>query len=238
MAQQQTNMDVLENNPEILKLLCENLNISERLKFYDLVSTSSTVLQETYPRPCHALIVLAEQSIYYAARAALEATLLEYQAFGPSEPIIWMKQTIGHACGLMALLHVVFNLESGRFVRPGTSLDTLRQQAIHLEPARRAQLLYDSEFLERAHMDAASRGSSNVPSPRDDNKHHFLAFVQKDGEVWELNGGMNGPLLRGNLQDGEDLFSEKGLELTVRDFLIAAEETGCNEMSIVAVIAN
>lgn len=84
-------------------------------------------------------------------------------------------------------------------------------------------------------MDAASRGSSNVPSPRDDNRHHFLAFVHKDGKVWELNGGMKGPLLRGDLGGGEDLLSERGMELTVRDFLKAAEQTGCDEMSIVAV---
>lgn len=147
-----------------------------------------------------------------------------------------MKQTIGHACGLMALLHVVFNLEGGRFVQPGTTIDALRQQAILLGPTERAQLLYDSSFLEEAHMDAASRGSSNVPSPRDDNRHHFLAFVQqKDGKVWELNGGMNGPLFRGVLGEGEDLLSERGLELTVQDFLVAAEQTGCDEMSIVAV---
>lgn len=146
-----------------------------------------------------------------------------------------MKQTIGHACGLMALLHILFNLDGGRYVGPGTSLAALRQQAIHLGPAGRAQLLYDSSFLEDAHMDAAARGSSRAPSPRDDNHHHFLAFVQKDGEVWELNGGMNGPLLRGVLNEGDDLLSERGLELTVRDFLIAAEQTGCNEMSIVAV---
>lgn len=146
-----------------------------------------------------------------------------------------MKQTIGHACGLMALLHVVLNLEGGRYVRPGTAMDELRQQAILLGPQERAQLLYDSKFLEEAHMDAASRGSSNVPSPRDDNRHHFLAFVQKDGKVWELNGGMNGPLLRGELGEGEDLLSQRGLEVTVQDFFIAAEQTGCNEISIVAV---
>lgn len=119
---------------------------------------------------------------------------------------------------------------------PGTAIDALRQQAISLGPADRAQLLYDSKFLEEAHMDAASRGSSNVPSPRDDNRHHFLAFVRKkNGEVWELNGGMNGPLFRGVLGEGEDLLSERGLELTARDFLKAAEQTGCDEMSIVAV---
>ncbi|KAL4882140.1 hypothetical protein BJY04DRAFT_187262 [Aspergillus karnatakaensis] len=55
-------------------------------------------------------------------------------------------------------------------------------------------------------MDAAARGSSTVPSPRYEYQHHFLAFVRKEpGEVWELNGGMKGPLLRGVLGEGEYL---------------------------------
>ncbi|KAL2869719.1 uncharacterized protein BJX67DRAFT_320345 [Aspergillus lucknowensis] len=225
----------LENNPDVLKLLCENLQISRDLQFHDIISTSPEFLQECSFRPCHALILLADQPIYQAARSAVQLTIPEYEGLGPNEPIIWTKQTIGHACGLMALLHVVFNLEGGRYAPPGTAIDTIRQQAIPLGPTERAQLLYDSRFLEEAHMDAASRGSSNVPSPRDDNHHHFLAFVQKDRKVWELNGGMNGPLSRGVLGEGEDLLSERGLELTTKDFLIAAERTGCNEMSIVAV---
>lgn len=57
----------------------------------------------------------------------------------------------------------------------------------------------------------------------------------KDANVWELNGGMNGPFFRGVLGDGEDLLSERGLELTAQDFLIAAEQTGCDEMGIVAI---
>ncbi|RAO66654.1 uncharacterized protein BHQ10_002666 [Talaromyces amestolkiae] len=225
----------LENNPDVLEILCENLQLSWDLAFHDVLSTSPDFLQDSHFRPCHALIFLADQSIYRAARSAVEPTISEYKGSGPSEPVVWMKQTIGHACGLMALLHVVFNLEGGRYVRPDTAIDALRQQAILLGPTERAQLLYDSSFIEEAHMDAASRGSSNVPSPRDDNRHHFLAFVQKDGKVWELNGGMNGPLLRGELGEGDDILSERGLELTVQDFLTAAEQTGCNEMSIVAV---
>ncbi|KAL4905116.1 hypothetical protein BDW74DRAFT_153045, partial [Aspergillus multicolor] len=225
----------LENNPDVLKILCENLQVLPDVSFHDILSTSTEVLQFCDFRPCHALIVLAHRPIYQAARSAVHPTIPEYKGSGPDEPVIWMKQTIGHACGLMALLHVLFNLEGGRYVRPGTDLDALCQQAIPLAPAERAQLLYDSRFLEEAHMDAASRGSSSVPSPRDDNQHHFLAFVQKNGRVWELNGGMNGPLLRGELGEGKDLLSEKGLELTVRDFLVAAEQSGCDEMSIVAV---
>jgi ubiquitin carboxyl-terminal hydrolase L3 len=226
---------VPENNPEILKLLCENIQASPDLNFHDIISTSPEFLQEYHFGSCRALIVLAHHPIYQAARSHVELTIPEYKGSGPNEPVIWMRQTIGHACGLMALLHALFNLDGGRYVSPGTTLASLRQQAISLGPTERAQLLYDSSFLEEAHMNAAARGSSRAPSPRDDNHHHFLAFVQKDREVWELNGGMNGPLLRGVLSQGEDLLSERGLELTVRDFLVAAERTGCNEMSIVAV---
>lgn len=225
----------LENNPEILKLLCENLHISPDLNFHDIISTAPEFLQECHFQPCHALIVLAQNPIYEAARSQVELTIPEYKGSGPTEPVIWIKQTIGHACGLMALLHVVFNLHGGQYVLPNTELSALRQHAISLAPKERAQLLYDSGFLEEAHMDAASRGSSRAPSPRDDNHHHFLAFVLKDREVWELNGGMNGPLFRGVLGQGEDLLSERGLELTAKDFLVAAEQTGCSEMSIVAV---
>jgi ubiquitin carboxyl-terminal hydrolase L3 len=146
---------------------------------------------------------------------------------------MWMKQTIGHACGLMALLHSVFNLH-GKYLTPGSELDVLRQRAIELAPAERAELLYNSAFLEEAHMEAAASGSTTAPSPRDENHHHFVAFVQKDNQVWELNGGMNGPLLRGTLED-EDLLSERGLAMTVQDYLNAAAEGGHGEMSIVAV---
>ncbi|CEJ61710.1 hypothetical protein PMG11_10233 [Penicillium brasilianum] len=225
----------LENNPDVLSYLCGNLSISQDLAFHDILSLSPEFVGEWYPRPCHALILLAHTPIYEAARSTIEPTITEYHSSGPHEPVLWMRQTIGHACGLMALLHIVFNLEGRRYVTPGSELDTLLQQAIQLGPTERAQLLYDSKFLEEAHMDAASGGSSTAPSPRDENHHHFVAFVQEEGQVWELNGGMNGPLLRGTLDQGEDLLSEKGLSLTVKDFLDAAEQDGHEQMSIVAV---
>ena len=184
------------------------------------------------------MIVLAETAIFSYARPTDGLAIPEYQGSGPDEPILWMRQTINHACGLMALLHVVFNLRGGRYVQPGTPLDGLRRQAIGLAPAERARLLYESKFLEEAHMDAASRGSSRAPSPREDNQHHFMAFVQKDGQVWELNGGLAGPYMRGAINVGEDLLSEKGLDLTVKDFVTAAQQTGHYEMSIVAVMGD
>lgn len=218
----------------MLSRLCQNLGLSPGLSFHDVFSTSPDLLA-SIPRPIDALILLAHSPIYNAARATVEPTIAEYKASGPDEPVIWMKQTIGHACGLMALLHIVFNLEGGRYLTRGSALDVLRTQATRLGPAERAQLLYESKFLEEAHMAAASMGSSAAPSPQNDNHHHFIAFVQKEGNVWELNGGMNGPLMHGTLRDGEDLLSERGLAMTVQDFLEAAAKGGHGEMSIMAV---
>lgn len=137
-----------------------------------------------------------------------------------------MKQTIGHACGLMALLHIVFNLDGGRYLTPGSTLHDLRNRIIELKPNARAQLLYESKFLEEAHMAAASMGSSAARSPQDDNHHHFIAFVQNGDQVWELNGGMNGPLMRGTLEREKDLLSERGLAMTAQDFPEAAAKGG------------
>ncbi|KAJ5112943.1 Ubiquitin carboxyl-terminal hydrolase [Penicillium angulare] len=226
----------LENNPEVLSRLCSNLGVSPSLTFHDVFSTSPDLLA-LIPRPINAIILLADWPIYKATRSAVEPTIPEYQGSGPDEPVIWIKQTIGHACGLMALLHCIFNLDGGSYILPGSSLGSIREESIGLKPHLRAKLLYDSMFLEEAHMEAASRGASRAPSPRDDNHHHFIGFVQKDGEVWELNGGMNGPLLRGKLLDGEDLLSERGLSLTVQDFLDEAAKGGFGEMSIVAISA-
>lgn len=216
----------------MLSRLCKNLGVSG-LSFHDVLSTSPDLLA-WIPRPIHALILLCDRSIYRAARDAVEPTITQYEDYGPDEPVVWMRQTIGHACGLMATLHCLFNLEGGSYVVPGSRLDDLLQRAIPMVPADRADLLYRSEFLEEAHMEAASAGSSAAPSPEQDNHHHFIALVQKDGQVWELNGGMHGPLLRGRL-DNEDLLSEEGLSLSVQDFLRCAAMGGRSEMSLVAV---
>ncbi|KAJ5587962.1 uncharacterized protein N7459_003727 [Penicillium hispanicum] len=223
----------LENNPEVLSRLCDNLGVGPGLAFYDVFSTDPDWLAEI-PRPVHAVILLCDRPIYNTARAAVEPTIAEYQGSGPDEPIVWMRQTIGHACGLMALLHCILNLDGGRYIIPGSQLAGLLQQAIQLGPRERADLLYQSSFLEKAYMVAASRGASAAPSPREDNCHHFIALVQKDGQVWELNGAMNGPFLRGTLA-GEDLLSERGLAMTVQEFLDIAAQGGHQEMSIVAV---
>lgn len=112
----------------------------------------------------------------------------------------------------------------------GSDLEKLVADATPLEPIARADLLYESQALERAHQGAATQGQSSVPGAEDDVDLHYVCFV-KDAKnhLWELDGRRKGPLDRGEIGD-DDVLSEKALDLGVRRFLKREEETGGGEL--------
>jgi len=132
---------------------------------------------------------------------------------------------------LIGILHAVSNGESKEFIESGSDLEKLVRDATSLGPIERADLLYNSQALETAHQSAASRGQSNAPGAEDDVDLHYVCFV-KDGQnhLWEMDGRRKGPLDRGVLEAGEDVLSEKALDLGVRRFLKREEEVGGGEL--------
>ena len=127
----------------------------------------------------------------------------------------------------MSLLHAVLNISKDKAaILPATTLDRFRHAITNLPTEARARYLYDSKEIEAMHMAAAWVGDSAVPSPEEDNFNNFITFARgRDGHLWELNGGMKGPVDRGALEEGEGLMSERALELGVKGFLkFAAEE--------------
>lgn len=228
----------LENNPEVFTSLVHDLGVSEELGFFDVYNLDEPELLALIPRPALALIFITPPDMYYAVRKedAIEqaSDKLTYDKSGADEPVMWFQQTIANACGLIALLHSVSNGEVKKFVKSGSLLDRIVQQAVPLKPEARAAALYDNEELERAHMRAARLGSSVPPPAEEHASLHFLAFVKgKDNHLWELEGAVDGPIDRGELGEGEDLLSERALDLGVRRFLKHAN--GNLQFSIVAL---
>jgi len=101
----------LENNPSTLSLLASNLHL-KKLSFHEILSLDPII--QDIPRPVHALIFIAPTDVYYKVRS-IEPHLFGAQAphrppfklSSSSQEVCWFKQTIGHACGLIALLHAV-----------------------------------------------------------------------------------------------------------------------------------
>ncbi|WEW55935.1 cysteine-type deubiquitinase [Emydomyces testavorans] len=231
----------LENNPEVMSHLIHHLGVSPKLGFYDVYSIDDQELLSFIPRPVYGLIFICHGDVYHRARDAEEALMKDYEGSGPHEPVLWFKQTIGNACGLMALLHCISNGPARQYIQPGSDLDKLLEAAVPLSRMDRAKLLYDSPALEAAHRSAAQRGDTQAPTPGEKCGFHFISFVKgDDGRLWELNGSMKGPVSRGALGADEDCLSEHALDLGVRTFIGKKSEAGEADFgfSLVALAPN
>lgn len=226
----------LENNPEVFTNLVHSLGVSSKLGFYDIYSLDLE-LTSFIPRPVHSIIFIAPSDVYYKLHGNspyVVAKDLTYAGCGEDEPVVWFPQTIGHACGLIALLHCISNGTARQYIQSGSLINRLLQEAIPLKPVPRAEVLYNSSELEHAHMAAAVKGDSAPPRSDEGNGFHFLAFTKgKNGHLYELNGNWDGPLDHGKLPEGDDLMSEKALEMGVGRYIKMAD--GSIEYSMVAL---
>jgi len=205
----------IENNPVVMTKLSHRLGLSSSLSFQDVYSLTEPELLELIPRPCLALLFLFP--ITDESEKAFQSEIAsqpEYKGSGPNEPVMWFKQTIGHACGLIGLLHCITNGEAATQIQVNSDLDGLVKAALPLRMKERADLLYNSEMLEKVHQEAAQTGDSKAPTSDERVGYGFTAFVKgKDGHLWELEGRRNGPLDRGLLAEDEDVLSEKALRM-------------------------
>jgi len=212
--------------------LAHELGLSRSLQFHEVYSLTEPALLEFLPRPAYALLlVFPVTDTYGKFRAQEDSSREDYTGSGSDEPVVWFKQTIRNACGLIGLLHAITNGEARERIQAGSDLETLLKEALPLDPIKRAELLYQSSSLEAAHATAAAGGDTTAPDANADIDLHFVAFVKdKENNLWELDGGRKGPLNRGKLGAEEDVLSEQGQELGVKAFLRREEEAGGGEL--------
>ncbi|KAK4155790.1 ubiquitin carboxyl-terminal hydrolase isozyme L3 [Chaetomidium leptoderma] len=211
----------LEANPELLTTLLHQLGLSPALALHDVYSLTDPSLLAFIPRPALALLLVFPVSAAYESHRLAEDALQDpYSGRGEAEPVVWYKQTIRNACGLIGLLHATSNGDARGFVGEGTDLERLIGAAVPLGPEERARLLERDGALARAHKGVAEQGDTAAPEAGDDVDLHYVCFVKgADGGLWEMDGRRKGPLRRGDLEAGEDVLSEKALALGVLKFL-------------------
>ncbi|KAF8229157.1 cysteine proteinase [Tricholoma matsutake] len=89
--------------------------------------------------------------------------------------IFWMKQTIGNACGTMALIHAIAN--SDITITPGSPMFEFLEQCEGKSPAERGHILETT--FSNIHAESAGSGQSTVPTdPSIEPPGHFTCFVQ------------------------------------------------------------
>jgi ubiquitin carboxyl-terminal hydrolase L3 len=231
---------VLENNPDVMNKLARSLGMDDKLSFYDIYSLTDPDLLAFIPRPVYALLVIIPLTpTWYEMRQAEDKDKPEYAGKGDEEPVIWFKQTIGNACGSIGLVHSLLNSEASAHIKPNSTLDIIRREALPKTIWERAKVLEESDEFEKAHADAAELGDTTAPTPQSEEHtgQHFVAFIKaRDSHLWELEGARKDPLDRGVLKDDEDVLSPAALEKgLVRLMKIESEKGGDLRFSAIAM---
>lgn len=100
----------LEANPQLMTDLIHKLGVSPALQIHDVYSLTEPELLAFIPRPALAvLLVFPVSAVYESHRMAEDSLAEEYRGHGDAEQVVWFRQTIRNACGLMGLLHAVSN---------------------------------------------------------------------------------------------------------------------------------
>jgi ubiquitin carboxyl-terminal hydrolase L3 len=117
LKKQLTPLPPLENNPEVLTTLIHTLGLSSSLAFHDVWSLDDPSLLNFIPRPVLALLLVFPVSASYESlRVEEDKALPQYEGHGPEEEVVWFRQTIRNACGMMGLLHLASNGGAREFI--------------------------------------------------------------------------------------------------------------------------
>ena len=222
-----------------MSALLHKLGLSSQLQFHDVFSIDDPDLLAFVPRPAYALLlVFPVNDTYEKFRHEEDQERADYDGSGDGEEVIWYKQTIGNACGLIGLLHGVSNGPARHHIQSGSDLAALIERAVPLKPSQRAELLENTDALETAHQAAAATGDTAAPSAEDDVDLHYVCFVksEKDVHLYELDGRRKGPLDRGHLNSDDDVLSEAALQKGVRAFLKREEQAGGGDLRFSLIV--
>lgn len=190
----------LESNPEVLNEFASQLGLDvSQHAFCDVYGLDPELLAMV-PQPAMAVIlcypVTPESDA--AQRAEDDRIQAESQTLGD---VYYMKQTIGNACGTIAVLHGICNNLNTVKIRDESFLKLFYDATAGMTPADRGAFLENpppgAPDIEAAHQAAASVGDTAAPSAEDDVDLHFVCFTCKDGALYELDGRRKGPVNHG-----------------------------------------
>jgi len=177
----------IESNPQVMNQFLHKMGMPKLWAMTDVYGLDDMLL-DMLPQPVVALMLLFPINDKY------EDYVKGISFDKPTPPsVYYMKQTISNACGTVAMLHGVANNLDVIDLEDGILKEFLEKTKDET-PEEKAKKLEDSADVCDVHDTIAKQGQTAAPSLEDHVDYHFIAFVEKDGILYDLDGRKPAPV--------------------------------------------
>ncbi|ODM91460.1 Ubiquitin carboxyl-terminal hydrolase isozyme L3 [Orchesella cincta] len=185
----------LESNPEVLTKYSRLLGAAAG-EWVDVFALDEDSL-EHIPKPVKAVILLFPISEGYDKFCKDKDESIKAEGQEVSKDLFYMKQYVGNACGTIGIMHSLGNNVDEVKLEDGSSLKEFILKTKDMTAEVRGEELEKFNRIASAHEEVASEGQTAPPAAEENLVTHFVAFVHKDGSLYELDGRRAGPVKLG-----------------------------------------
>lgn len=194
----------LESNPEVMNKLLSAMGVPASAAVTDVYGLEPELLAMV-PKPVYALLLLYPLTDKSEGHAKKQEEELANQEV--SSEVYYMKQFVGNACGTVALMHAVAN-NTKRITLSDGVLKTFLEKTKDMDPEARGHALETDDTMTQVHEECATEGQTSAPDREQKLDTHFIAIVNVDGKIYELDGRKKAPVNHGDTT--EDTFLQDG----------------------------
>ncbi|TPX51121.1 hypothetical protein SeMB42_g01027 [Synchytrium endobioticum] len=204
----------IESNPQVWNKYVSHLGVdTDRWNYSDIWGLDEELLA-FIPQPVLAVLLLFPITAVYEKYRKDEEARIRKDGQTVSDKLYFTKQTIANACGTIGILHSLANNVDILQIDANGGLARMLARTANKSPDDRANELELDQDLAKAHEASSREGQSRVPDAAEDVDLHFVCFVLKDGDLYELDGRKPFPI---NYGPCTDLLS--GAAIIIRGFM-------------------
>jgi len=204
----------LESNPEVMNKFMAGMGVPSSVAINDVIGLDAELLSMV-PNPVHALLLLYPLTDVSEQFAKKQEAEIDDKGQEMSSKVYYMKQFVGNACGTVALMHAVANNADKIGLSDG-ALKTFLSRTADMNPEERGHELEKDESISAVHEECAGEGQTPAPDRDQKLDTHFIAFVNVDGNIYELDGRKKYPINHGATTDAT--FLQDGVKV-LRGFM-------------------
>lgn len=219
----------LESNPSVLNDFSYALGLSTAYAWSDIFGFDDELLAMVPPN-CRAVVLLFPITDKSERFQKEEREEIENgkRANEVSSNVYYMKQTVGNACGTIGVFHAIMNNREDVLTNQNEEEEENKnyfrrffEKTKDMTPDERAKFVELDTDLESYHATAVNAGDTEVPSLDAKIDLHFIALVERDGRLYELDGRKQSAIDHGEIERGDLL--KQSVERVIKGFMERAD---------------